>query len=173
MIQLVVSEQSQRSKNLYGTKNAVPHEPPVSCHVEASVWHRAQSVRRPTRWRGLLEGCWRMACSGNVLCIQFIRSPLRTIAKSGARPVSQTGCPCAATSRAQYQMSAGCNMHRFQCRHQAGHRFRGADLCTRASRGHTVSTKRLARGKQCRKLRYSCANSDAADAQLAKLVWIV
>ena len=115
-----------------------------------------------------------MACSGNVLCvIKFTRSPLRTIVKSGAGPVEQTGCPCAATSRAQYQMAASCNMHRFQCRHQANHRFRGADLCTTASRGYTVFTKRLARGRQCARLHHSCANLDAADAQLARMVRIV
>ncbi len=113
------------------------------------------------------------ACSGNVLCVQFTRSPMKMVVKSGAGPDSQTGCLCAATSRAQHQMAATCNMHRFQCRHQAGHRFRGADLCTRASRGYTVFTKRLARGKQCARLRHSCASSDAADAQLAKMVRIV
>ncbi len=48
-MQLVVFEQLQRSKNLYGSKNAVPHEPPVSYHVEASVWQEAQTVvRRPS-----------------------------------------------------------------------------------------------------------------------------
>lgn len=114
-----------------------------------------------------------MACSGPIICVQFTRSPMRTVVKSGAGPDSQTGCLCAATSRAQYQMAATCNMHRFQCRHQPGHRFPGADLCTRASRGHTVSTKRLARGKQCRRLRHFCAKSDAADTQLAKMVRIV
>ena len=70
-------------------------------------------------------------------------------------------------------MAATYNLHRFQCRHQAGHRFRGADLCTRASRGYTVSTKRLALGKQFARLRRSYASSDAADAQLARMVRIV
>ena len=119
------------------------------------------------------SGGWRIACSGNVLCVQFTRSPMRMVVKSGAGPDSQTGCLCAATIRARCQMAATCNMHRFQCRHQAGHRFRGADLCTRASRGYTVLTKRLARGKQCASLRHSCASSDAADVQLANMVRIV
>lgn len=70
-------------------------------------------------------------------------------------------------------MATSLNMHRFQCRHQAGHALPGADLCTRASRGRTVSTKRPARGKQCRSLRHSYTKSDAADAQLAKMVRIL
>lgn len=111
-----------------------------------------------------------MACSGTVICVQFTRSPMGTVVNSGAGAVSQTECTCAATSRAQYPMAASCNMHRFQCQHQVGHRFRGADLCMGASRGHTIFTERLARGKERRRLRHSCANSDTTDAQPAPMV---
>jgi hypothetical protein len=94
-MQMVVSEQLQRSKNLYESKKSGPHEPPVSCHVEASVWRRAQTVvRKPLDgvafWKAF-KGCWRMACSDNVCCVQFTRSPMKMVVKSGAGPDSQTG----------------------------------------------------------------------------------